>query len=112
MKQLLFLYAFILFPWQMLGQRTEEIQSVLNLVEHTVSDVSPLYTVYIQNETFVNDTTFIANYIEAGYDVTTSKPQGAVVIHGGKATLIGSGGITLKNCFTVDVGASLEIKNE
>lgn len=114
MRHLLFLFAFILVPWQILGQGTQENHSESYSEEHTTPYICSILqdTAYIQNETFVSDTTIVASYIEAGYNVTTSKPQGAVVIQSGKTTLKGSGGVTLKNSFTVNVGASLEINNE
>ena len=50
-----------------------------------------------------------SRYVFAGSNVTTSKPQGEVVIQSGNVEFHGQNSVTLKNDFTVQEGATLKI---
>ena len=65
---------------------------------------------YIQNETISGVTTYHADQIIVGSNVTTLKPTGSVIISSGKTTLIGDT-VELNGETTVGSGAELEIKN-
>jgi len=67
-------------------------------------------TVCIQNETIAESTTYQANVIKVGRNVTSLKPVGDVYITNGQTTLIGNS-IELNAGTTVSQGASLEIRN-
>ena len=65
---------------------------------------------YIQNETISGVTTYHADQIIVGSNVTTLKPTGSVIISSGKTTLIGDT-VELNGETTIESGAELEIKN-
>ena len=65
---------------------------------------------YIQNESISNTTTYHADHIKVGSNVTSIKPTGPVIISSGKTTLIGDT-VQLEGETTIDLGAELEIKN-
>ena len=66
---------------------------------------------YIQNETISETSTYHADQIKVGSNVTSLKPTGPVIITGGKTTLIGET-VELNGETTINLGASLEIKNQ
>jgi hypothetical protein len=66
-------------------------------------------TAFIQNDTITNNYNVVSEYIYAGRDVTTSKPQGEVVVQNGNVELHGKDGVTIKNGFTIQKGATLKI---
>ncbi len=68
-------------------------------------------SVFLQNETIINNLPIFSTTTYAGSDVTTSKPQGPVSIEKGKVTNKCNGTVTIKNNFEVKMGAELEIKN-
>ena len=55
-------------------------------------------------------TTYHADHIKVGSNVTSLKPTGPVIISSGKTTLIGDT-VQLEGETTIDLGAELEIKN-
>ena len=68
-------------------------------------------SVFLQNETIINNLPIFSTTTYAGSDVTISKPQGPVSIEKGKVTNKCNGTVTIKNNFEVKIGAELEIKN-
>jgi hypothetical protein len=67
--------------------------------------------IYIQNEDITLDKYVTATNILAGYSVTTSKPQGPVVIESGSSvTFDASNDVTIQYNFEVELGAELVIK--
>lgn len=68
-------------------------------------------SLYIQNETISETSTYHADQIKVGSNVTSLKPTGPVIITGGKTTLIGET-VELNGETTINLGASLEIKNQ
>lgn len=68
-------------------------------------------TIYIQNETIIDNKEYISDKIEVGYDVTTTKQYGNVTIKkGGSLTLKANTETTVKNGFECEKGAELIIK--
>jgi hypothetical protein len=65
---------------------------------------------YIQDETYTNNTTIVAKEVFVGSDVTTTMPNGAVVIQNGNVSIRGIDGVTIKNDFEVKSGASFEVR--
>ena len=67
---------------------------------------------YIQNETLTGNNFYSATPLNIGYNVTTEKPYGNVVISsGGKLSIQkGTGGVTIKNGFECELGGELIIK--
>lgn len=65
---------------------------------------------YIQNETITSDVTEVSENVWIGSDVTTSLPQGPVIIESGKTTIQVDDSVTIKNNFEVQHGAEFEIK--
>lgn len=68
-------------------------------------------SLYIQNETISETSTYHADQIKVGSNVTSLKPTGPVIITCGKTTLIGET-VELNGETTINLGASLEIKNQ
>lgn len=66
-------------------------------------------TEYLQNETITGDSNIVAGSIYAGRNVTTTKPQGPVLIQNGNVEIYGTNGVTIKNDFEVLEGATLKI---
>ncbi len=64
---------------------------------------------YIQNESIDGNYNVVSGYVYVGSDVTTSKPQGEVVIQSGNVEIHGMDGVTIKNDFQVQTGATLKI---
>lgn len=68
-------------------------------------------TIYIQNETIIDNKEYISDKIEVGYDVTTTKQYGNVTIKKrGSLTLKANTETTVKNGFECEKGAELIIK--
>ena len=67
---------------------------------------------FVQNEIIKGDAVIAGTPVEIGYDVTTAKEFGNVIIEPNARVTIykGSGGITIKNGFECKKGAKLEIK--
>lgn len=65
---------------------------------------------FIQNEVFSQNKTFSADNIMVGSNVTISKPNGAVIVNGGKLKLIGNS-IQFDGETIINAGAELEINN-
>ena len=65
---------------------------------------------YIQNETISNNSTYHADQITVGSNVTSLMPTGPVVVTSGKTTLI-SDTIELNGETTIELGAEFEIKS-
>ena len=51
----------------------------------------------------------VSRFIYAGSNVTSSKPQGEVVVQGGDVEIYGNDGVILKNNVTVEEGATMKI---
>lgn len=68
-------------------------------------------TIYIQNDTLENTSTYKARTIKVGTNVTNNISQGPVFFRNGKTTLIGNT-IELNGETTVANGAELEIRNQ
>lgn len=66
---------------------------------------------YIQNETITDTSTYHADQIIVGSCVTSLKPTGPVTVTSGKTMLIGDI-IELDGEITINLGASIEIKNQ
>lgn len=66
-------------------------------------------TAYIQNEIVTGNYNVVSEYVYAGSDVTTSIPQGEVVIQSGNVEIHGKNGVTIKNDFEVHEGSTLKI---
>lgn len=83
---------------------------VLNKHNYVPYDV-PNNTVYIQNETVLDNKSYTSDRIEVGYDVTATKQYGNVTIKkGGSLTLKANYDTILKNGFECENGAELIIK--
>ncbi len=83
---------------------------VLNKHNYVPYDVTNK-TIYIQNETILDNKSYTSDRIEAGYDVTTMKQYGNVRIKkGGSLTLKANYETILKNGFECENGAELIIK--
>lgn len=67
--------------------------------------------VYLQNETITRHLPIFSSTTYAGLDVTSSKPEGPVIIQKGKVTNQSQGSMTIENNFEVQLGAELEIQN-
>jgi hypothetical protein len=66
---------------------------------------------YIQNETIILDKYVSGNNIYVGRNVTTSKPQGDVIITEGNEVIFNKeGNLELKGGFEVESGGSFEVK--
>lgn len=65
---------------------------------------------YIQDETISSTTTYHADQIKVGSNVTALMPTGPVVVTNGKTTLIGDT-VELNGETTIELGAELKIKN-
>ena len=65
---------------------------------------------FIQNVTITNNSTYHADQIKVGSNVTPLIPTGPVIVTNGKTTLIGDT-IELNGETTIELGAELEIKN-
>lgn len=66
-------------------------------------------TEYLQNETITGDFNIVAGNVYAGSDVTTTKPQGPILIQSGNVEIHGTNGVTIKNDFEVMEGTTLKI---
>ena len=66
--------------------------------------------VYLQNESIFRNLPIFSTNTYAGRNITSSKPQGPVVIESGKVTNTSQGSFTIQNNLEVKIGASLEIK--
>ena len=66
---------------------------------------------YIQNETLTDNRFYYNTPLNIGYDVTTEKPYGNVIVESGKKLVIqnGNNGVTIKNGFECKQGAELII---
>lgn len=71
----------------------------------------PLDNVYIQNQTFSNNTTITGNNIYVGKDVQMTQPVGEVEVVNGILTLQGYNIVHIKNGFSVNTGGQLIINN-
>ena len=67
--------------------------------------------VYIQNENISSDILINSNQTLIGYDVTTAKAPGDVLVSKGKTTIINNGSVTITKGFEVKDGATFEIIN-
>ena len=66
---------------------------------------------YIQNETFTENTYYLNSPVNIGNDVTSSKPNGDVVIDpSSKEGIVKGNGVLIKNGFECKKGASFVIK--
>ena len=67
---------------------------------------------YIQNETLTGNSFYSASPLKIGYDVTTEKPYGNVVLKSGAKLSIQKGvsGVTIKNGFECELGGELIIE--
>lgn len=67
---------------------------------------------YIQNETLTDNYFYRASPLYIGYDITTEKPYGNVVIESGAKLSIqnGASGVTIKNGFECKLGGELTIE--
>ncbi len=67
---------------------------------------------YIQNETIESNYNYHASPLSIGYDVTTDKPYGNVMVKSGANLSIqnGSGGVTIKSGFECEKGAMLIVE--
>jgi len=67
---------------------------------------------YIQNETLTGNSFYSASPLVIGYDVTTEKPYGNVVLKSGAKLSIQKGvsGVTIKNGFECELGGELIIE--
>lgn len=71
----------------------------------------PAEDVYIQDETFTDEVLVDGGDVYVGHDVTTSSPEGDVVVKSGARLVIDADGeVLIKNGFTCEDGAVLEIK--
>ena len=66
-------------------------------------------TEYLQNEVITGNYNIVAGSVYAGSDVTTTKPQGPVLIQSGNVEIYGTNCVTIKNDFEVLEGATLKI---
>lgn len=66
-------------------------------------------TEYLQNQSIAGDLNIVAGNVYAGSDVTSTKPQGPVLIQSGNVEIYGTNGVTIKNDFEVMEGATLKI---
>lgn len=73
-----------------------------------IDDPSKCY--YIQNETLSGNKTIKSDQIKIGHHVTNLKPNGEVVLSGGKFHFIGKE-VTLDAGTTIELGTQLQIKN-
>lgn len=64
---------------------------------------------FVQNDTIANESLVWSNQAMIGRDVTTTKPQGPVVVEKDQMTIKAPNGVTIKNNFTLKKGASLVI---
>ncbi len=67
-------------------------------------------TIYVQNETFDGENKVFAKNIIIGKDVTSTKPEGPVVVSSGTTSFTGNN-IVIRNNFEVTSGASLRVGN-
>ncbi len=67
-------------------------------------------TYYIQDETIEEDRTYNVTSLKIGSDVTTDKPNGAVIIEDGCTTINAAGVVIIKNDFEVKQGAEFCIE--
>ena len=65
---------------------------------------------YIQDETISNNSTYHADQIKVGSNVTSLMPTGPVIVTNGKTTLIGDT-VELNGETTIELGAEFEIKS-
>ena len=66
-------------------------------------------TPYIQNDSFENDVKIYSESINIGSNVTSSRPEGAVIIEKGETEIMLRNGVNIKNDFEVKRGAEFEI---
>lgn len=64
---------------------------------------------YIQNQTYTEDETVISGETYIGRDVTTSTPEGPVLVQSGTLTINSPKKVYIKNSFKVESGAKLRI---
>jgi len=64
---------------------------------------------YVQNDTIANESIVWSDQAMIGRDVTTTKPQGPVVVEKDQMTIKAPQGVTIKNNFTLKKGATLVI---
>lgn len=67
-------------------------------------------TIFIQNDTITDDISYEAPTIKVGSNVTTTKPNGEVIISSGVTRLKGNN-VELSSGTTIEIGAHLEINN-
>lgn len=86
--------------------------------DYSICFTSPGYKPYIinlynsgtiQNDSIANDAILWSNQAMIGRDVTTTKPQGPVVVEEGDIFIKAPQGTTIKNNFTLKKGATLTI---
>lgn len=65
---------------------------------------------YIQNEVITGNNIIISGNVIIGKDVTNEVSQGPVTIENGRTYIVPSNGVTIKNSFTINKGATFEIK--
>lgn len=84
------------------------------LVSITKHNYIPYLTnpnIYIQNELIYSDKYIYGNYFYAGNNVTTTIPQGPVIIkNGANVTFDATYEVNLENGFEVELGGVFEIK--
>lgn len=103
-------YIFGLNP--AIGISTNCINSIAS-INKTGNGAINLYTnnVFIQNQTFNNNSYISGNNISAGNNVTTTRPQGPVVIQSGANVVFDADGtLLLDKGFEVQLGAGFEGK--
>ena len=66
---------------------------------------------YIQNKTITQNTEFSGITIDIGSDVTDEIAHGPVTINNGNVIIDGTQGVTIKNDFEINTGASLIIND-
>ena len=64
---------------------------------------------FVQNDIIANESIVWSNEAWIGKNVTTTKPQGSVVVEKDQMTIKTPNGVTIKNNFTLKEGASLII---
>ncbi|MBR1474645.1 MAG: hypothetical protein IJ724_04540 [Muribaculaceae bacterium] len=74
-----------------------------------IVEVSP--HVYIQDETLAGRRHIVGEQIDVGFDVTSTRPNGSVIVNGEEIILSGTKNVTIKNNFEVKKGSTLKINS-
>ena len=103
MKRLYSFLFILLLPLSLLTAQISQIEYIPFVMEYDVNSN------YIQNKTINHDTYYFKSPLSVGYDVTNLIPYGNVKVKSGNILKLPKG-VTIKNRFEIEKGATLTIE--